>query len=47
MENLARGAINFVKDVESNIGRHIDLFGINATDFLERKEELDIQHRDV
>lgn len=35
---LSQKALSFVKDVEHSIGHYIDLFGINATDFLERKE---------
>lgn len=35
---LSQKALSFVEDVEYSIGRHIDLFGVNATDFLERRK---------
>lgn len=35
---LSQKALSFVEDVEYSIGQHIDLFGVNATDFLERRK---------
>lgn len=35
---LSQKALSFVEGVEYSIGHHIDLFGINATDFLERRK---------